>query len=69
MLTWLAADWFKSKHLRGAWLAVPAIACLIVLGVLSYRQVSYWHDTETFWLRTIALTENNYVAHDSLGNF
>ncbi|MGC2247024.1 MAG: tetratricopeptide repeat protein, partial [Terriglobales bacterium] len=31
--------------------------------------VSYWHDTESFWERTIALTKNNYVAHDSLGEY
>jgi superkiller protein 3 len=31
--------------------------------------VGYWHDPESFWLRTLALTENNYVAHDTLGDF
>lgn len=73
MITWLAADWsadFRPAHNSSQWwLAVPAIACLLALGALTYHQVSYWHDTQSFWERTIALTENNYVAHDSLGDY
>ena len=74
MLTWLVADWaathwVKRRHLPIAALAVPALACLLVLGFLTYRQVSYWHDIPSFWERTLALTENNYVAHDSLGEY
>ncbi|MGO8796184.1 MAG: hypothetical protein ACLQLC_15285 [Candidatus Sulfotelmatobacter sp.] len=50
-------------------LPMPAILCLLVLGVLTYRQVGYWHDTESFWRRTLALTQDNYVAHKGLGSF
>jgi tetratricopeptide (TPR) repeat protein len=39
-----------------------------VLGVLTYRQVSYWHDAETFWRRTLAGTENNYIANRDLAS-
>ncbi len=69
MVTWLAADWAKAHQLSARWLAIPAISYLLVLGVLTYRQVGYWHDIPSFWLRTLALTENNYVAHDTLGEF
>jgi tetratricopeptide (TPR) repeat protein len=69
MLTWLAADWAKARQLSVRWLAIPAVSCLLVLGVLTYRQVGYWHDIPSFWLRTLALTENNYIAHDTLGEF
>src|SRR6266849_5039372 len=69
MLTWLAADWAKAHQLSARWLAIPAISYLLVLVVLTYRQVGYWHDIPSFWLRTLALTENNYVAHDTLGEF
>jgi len=67
MMTWLAADWSKSRWLSGAWLAMSAVSCLLVLGVLTYRQVGYWHDTQSFWERTLALTHDNYVAEDNLG--
>jgi protein O-mannosyl-transferase len=73
MLTWLVADWteqwVKDGRLPATWLAVSAVSCLLLLGILTYRQVGYWHDIPSFWLRTLALTENNYVAHDTLGNF
>jgi tetratricopeptide (TPR) repeat protein len=69
MLVWLAADWARVHHISARWLAIPAVSCLLVLGTLTYRQVGYWHDIPSFWLRTLALTEDNYVAHDSLGQF
>jgi tetratricopeptide (TPR) repeat protein len=37
--------------------------------VLTYRQVGYWHDPESFWVRILALTQDNYIAHDTLGGF
>ena len=73
MVTWLAADWAASVRENGksprSWTAVPAIACLLALGALTYHQVSYWHDTESFWQRTIELTDDNYLAHDILGYY
>jgi protein O-mannosyl-transferase len=69
MVTRLVADWASDHQLPTTWLAVLALACLSVLGTLTYRQINYWHDTEHFWVRTLALTENNYIAHDSLGDF
>jgi protein O-mannosyl-transferase len=69
MLVWLAADWARARRLSTQWLAIPAVSCLLVLGFFTYRQVSYWHDTESFWLRTLALTHDNFVAEDNLGEF
>jgi protein O-mannosyl-transferase len=73
MVTWLAADLAASvregRGLSPAWMIVPSIACLVALGALTYRQVAYWHDTESFWRRTISLTEDNYLAHDILGYY
>lgn len=67
MLTWLTADWAKAHRVPATWLAVPAIAVLLMLGALSYRQLGYWRDSESVWTHTLALTENNSVAHDQLG--
>jgi tetratricopeptide (TPR) repeat protein len=69
MLTWLAGDWAKAHQISATWLAIPAIFCLLALGTLTYRQVGYWHDTSSFWLRTLALTQDNYVAQENLGEF
>ena len=69
MSTWLVADWAQAYRLSVRWLAIPAVSCLLVLGILTYRQVGYWHDTESFWRRTVALTQDNYIAQNNLGDF
>lgn len=74
MLTWLISDVFEAnvaqtRHARATWLAIPALATLLVLGVLTYVQVGYWRDVRSFWTRTIELTENNYIAHDMLADY
>jgi len=73
MLTWSGADlfasWRREDKTLSAWMAAPGIVCAIALAALTYHQVTYWHDTESFWRRTIELTEDNYVAHDILGYF
>jgi tetratricopeptide (TPR) repeat protein len=63
MIVWLIADLASAHRISKRWLAVPAVVCILLLGILANRQVHYWHDTESFWIRTIALTKNNYVAH------
>jgi tetratricopeptide (TPR) repeat protein len=68
MSIWLVADWAKACQISARWLALPAISCLLALGILTYRQVSYWHDNESFWRRTVALTQDNYLAEDTLGD-
>ncbi|MGA8539857.1 MAG: tetratricopeptide repeat protein [Terriglobales bacterium] len=82
MLTWLAADLARMAEPRSAgqpraavpmplagWFGIAAIGWLLVLGVLTYRQVGYWHDIPSFWNRTLALTKDNYVAQDTLGEY
>ena len=32
MSTWLVADWAGSRKISAAWLAIPAVSCLLVLG-------------------------------------
>jgi tetratricopeptide (TPR) repeat protein len=69
MSIWLVGDWAKAHQISTRWIAVPAVSCLLVLGTLTYRQVGYWHDSESLWLRTLALTRDNNIAHDELGSF
>ena len=76
MVTWLAADWIaglRQSNSFASWIAVliavPSSVCLLALGALTYHQATYWHDTESFWRRTIDLTQENYVAHDILGYY
>jgi Tfp pilus assembly protein PilF len=75
MIVWTIAGWDSKRasepaaagSVRG--LAVPAACVLLVLAALTFRQVKYWHDTESFWRRTLALTQNNYFAEGALAGF
>jgi protein O-mannosyl-transferase len=69
MTIWFVGNWARANHISGKWLALPTIACLLALGVGTYRQVGYWHDTETMWRRTLAVSPENYVAQVNLGEF
>jgi tetratricopeptide (TPR) repeat protein len=50
---------------RTAW--VTGTAFLVVCAILSWQQVRYWNDTETLFLRALAVTGGNYKAHHGLG--
>ncbi len=67
MVVWSVADWAEKRRISNLRLAVPALCSLLALGVLSHRQIGYWHDTTTFWRHALAVTSQNYVAEGNLG--
>ena len=57
-------------HGRGYKLFCAAIAAAIIVA-LSWRafvQTSYWKNSEMLWNHTLAVTNNNDMAHNNLGN-
>jgi protein O-mannosyl-transferase len=48
-------------------LKVVAAAVLIVLGILTIRQISYWGSSYALWTHTLAVTTDNFIANDELG--
>ncbi len=67
MLCWGLAEWAGEWKTRVVSLACAAALVLAVLGALTYRQVGFWHDSETLWTHAVAVTNDNYVAHVNLG--
>jgi tetratricopeptide (TPR) repeat protein len=67
MLCWGLADWSGERKMRVAGLASVAALVLAALGALTYRQIGFWHDSETLWTHAVAVTKDNYVAHVNLG--
>jgi hypothetical protein len=61
-----AADLVKMWHVPTPVLAVCTAAILLALGFALHRQVNFWTDNLTLWTHTLAITEGNYVAEDSL---
>ena len=60
----LIGGWQHKKKL----LATAAIILLMVLSVVSWRQTTYWKNSVTLFQHALAVTENNYLAHNALGS-
>jgi protein O-mannosyl-transferase len=48
-------------------LSVAGCAVIVLCLRLTRQQLGYWQDSETIFRHAIAVTENNYIAHHSLG--
>jgi protein O-mannosyl-transferase len=66
MLAWAGNELVERKQIAAAWIAIPAVLAIMTLGVLTYRQLSYWHDGETLWNYAVSLNQRSYVAHENL---
>lgn len=66
LVVWLVADLCEDLP-QGKW-AVLATTILVVglCAVVSYRQVGYWKDSFTLYNRALAVTRNNWLAHNNL---
>ena len=58
----LLAKW-KYKHVI---LGLSASAAIIILTVLTWFQIGFWHDTFSLFDHALKVTTGNYIAHDSL---
>jgi Flp pilus assembly protein TadD len=67
MVCWGLADWAAERRTRVIGLSFAGAIVLAALAVLTYRQVSFWHDSETLWTHAVVVTKDNYVAHINLG--
>jgi tetratricopeptide (TPR) repeat protein len=66
MAAFLAADAARgSRRIQRALCALGLAAVLALAGAAS-RQVATWRDTESLFLRALAVTEGNFVAHNGL---
>jgi Tfp pilus assembly protein PilF len=59
----LMAHW---RH-RKIWLAALATVLLLTLAAATWKQVRYWKNSTALFEHTLNVTDNNYVAHDKLG--
>ncbi len=67
MLVWGVDDWADSKKINLPARATAAALVLTGLSILTWRQISYWQDSDALWFHAAALTENNLFADDSVG--
>ena len=68
MLIWGAAEILEK--LRAKTLAIPlAAAACLASAVVSWVQVGYWRNSETLFRHALAVTNDNKVANNNLGNY
>jgi tetratricopeptide (TPR) repeat protein len=66
MVCWGVAELAEQRQLSPAWLAAPSVAVLLVLTVMTYRQLSYWSDNVTLWSRMMAISSGSYEVEENL---
>ena len=68
LVTWgiweLLGKWRPGRPI----LAVTALVTIVGLTFVSYVQASYWQNSETVWRHSLAVTSNNHIAENNLGN-
>jgi Flp pilus assembly protein TadD len=66
-VAWGARDLARRFAIRPAACAAAAMLVLGAFAVQTWRQIGTWRDSETLYLRAVRATQDNYVAHASLG--
>ena len=67
-LVWTVSEWASTvPWRRKTALAITGIV-LCALGVLQVRQIGYWRDSETLFLRAIAVDDSGYIRDNLAAN-
>jgi tetratricopeptide (TPR) repeat protein len=66
-ICWSAADFAERRHLSKG-LAAICVVVLAGLAIAAHRQIGYWQSDLALWSHAAAVTSNNYVADDGIGN-
>jgi tetratricopeptide (TPR) repeat protein len=67
MLAWGGVDWAGERPRARAGVVVVGLIGLVACAGMSWRQAQFWRDSKTLFARALQVTDENYVAHQSLG--
>jgi protein O-mannosyl-transferase len=67
MVCWGIAEFSEQRGLAARWLAIPSIAALLLLAVLTHRQLDYWGDNVKLWSHMMTVTGGTYEVEENLG--
>jgi tetratricopeptide (TPR) repeat protein len=67
MIAWGVRTWSAGDPRRLPTVTIAAVAAVLLLSVLSHRQVGYWRDGVTLFSHTVAVTGVNSLARYNLG--
>ncbi|MBI3585788.1 MAG: tetratricopeptide repeat protein [Ignavibacteriales bacterium] len=66
VITWGIAEGFRHVSHSKTILAFSAMVIVATLSFLTWKQTRYWENGRTLFEHTIAVTENNWLAHHNL---
>jgi protein O-mannosyl-transferase len=67
MVCWGVAEVAETRHAATSWLAGVSVAVLLVLALLTHRQLSYWSDNVTLWSHMLEVSGGSYEVEENLG--
>jgi len=67
MICWGAAELAKRMRYREIVLAAVMVSAALALAVGTWLQVGYWQNSITLFEHAVAVTKDNYLAHNNLG--
>jgi len=66
-VTWLVGDWIEARKSSPVPVGAIAAAAVLVLAMMSHRQLGYWRNSETLFRHALEVTVRNGTAENNLG--
>lgn len=67
MVVWGLADLADSLHIKQRPRIAAGGVCIVILTIVSWRQIGYWRSNQALWAHTVAATGDNVYAEVNLG--
>lgn len=67
VLVWGVHSFLYRRPLPIRWVGAGVAGILIALAATARVQCAYWRNSETLFRHTLAVTQDNYIAHNNLG--
>jgi tetratricopeptide (TPR) repeat protein len=69
LLCWTVSDWAKDWKYGRLFLGVAAVVILGTYACVTARQLQYWKNGETLFVHAIAVTRDNFIAHEGYAEY
>ena len=67
-VVWAFTEWTEERRVDFRLTAGIAVGILAALSVVTFHQIRHWDNSYDLWTHTLAVTEDNFIADDALGN-
>jgi len=68
MVVWGVGDFVQKRASNPRIWGAAAAVVLVVLSILTWRQIGFWNSSRDLWFHALAVTRDNYMAEDYAGS-